>query len=333
VIRSQLTKITLFAALAVLALANAAALTSASGSTVATIPRDPLSSEPFYIQKGTDAVLAAGTYRAKGATSDAALMERIAAEPQALWLTTSESVTWLKRTLAGARREHRLLTFVLYFIPGRDCGSYSSGGAKTASGYRAWVRRIAAQLGSTPTAAIVEPDALAELSCWDRTEQSTVYSLIRYAAKTLSAKPQTTVYLDAGNAAWQPVHTMVARLRRAGVSMVRGFSLNVSSFVNTSKSISYGTRIAKALGGKHFVVDTSRNGRGAYRYHGVLQWCNPPGRGLGLDPSADTASPLVDAYLWVKTPGESDGTCNGGPASGEWWPQYALGLAKRAEQP
>jgi endoglucanase len=48
---------------------------------------------------------------------------------------------------------------------------------------------------------------------------------------------------------------------------------------------------------------------------GTLQsgnWCNPPDSGLGLRPTADTASvsPLLDAYLWVKTPGQSDGQCD-----------------------
>ena len=41
--------------------------------------------------------------------------------------------------------------------------------------------------------------------------------------------------------------------------------------------------------------------------------------------------PLADAFLWVKTPGESDGTCNGGPRAGEWWADYALELSRAAE--
>ena len=32
----------------------------------------------------------------------------------------------------------------------------------------------------------------------------------------------------------------------------------------------------------------------------------------------------LDALLWVKLPGESDGTCNGGPAAGQWWQEMAL---------
>ena len=45
-------------------------------------------------------------------------------------------------------------------------------------------------------------------------------------------------------------------------------------------------------------------------------WCNPPGSGTGILPTANTSSvsPLLDAYLWVKTPGQSDGQCD---AAGE----------------
>jgi endoglucanase len=36
--------------------------------------------------------------------------------------------------------------------------------------------------------------------------------------------------------------------------------------------------------------------------------------------------------LWVKPPGESDGYCQGGPAPGEFWLEYALGLVKNRRQ-
>jgi endoglucanase len=37
----------------------------------------------------------------------------------------------------------------------------------------------------------------------------------------------------------------------------------------------------------------------------------------------------VDAYLWVKQPGASDGTCRAGaPPAGHWWPEYALQLVR-----
>ncbi|MFI2791482.1 glycoside hydrolase family 6 protein, partial [Kitasatospora sp. NPDC018614] len=48
-------------------------------------------------------------------------------------------------------------------------------------------------------------------------------------------------------------------------------------------------------------------------------------------PTTRTADPLVDAYLWIKRPGESDGTCKGGPKAGQWWETYALELARDDE--
>ena len=123
---------------------------------------------------------------------------------------------------------------------------------------------------------------------------------------------------------------MARRLRSAGVGHVRGFALNVSNFMSNRSSKRYGRALARALGGSHFVIDTSRNGRGPRWANGAPQLCNPPGRGLGRYPTAHTGSRSVDAYLWVKTPGESDGRCHGDPSAGSWWPRYALGLAARA---
>lgn len=42
----------------------------------------------------------------------------------------------------------------------------------------------------------------------------------------------------------------------------------------------------------------------------------------------DTGNTFIDAFLWVKPPGESDGTCNGGPPAGKFWLDYALGLIR-----
>jgi endoglucanase len=99
----------------------------------------------------------------------------------------------------------------------------------------------------------------------------------------------------------------------------------------------------------HFVMDTSRNGQGPWTppsgaYSDPQDWCNPPGRGVGARPTADTENALVDAYLWVKVIGESDGSCTRGtagpgdpeygntvdPAAGAWWPEQARSLAQMA---
>jgi endoglucanase len=80
------------------------------------------------------------------------------------------------------------------------------------------------------------------------------------------------------------------------------------------------------------VIDTGRNGVGRLveSERPVDLWCNVPGRALGPPPTGRTGVPRVDAFLWIKRPGESDGSCNGGPSAGTWWPDYALELARRA---
>lgn len=94
----------------------------------------------------------------------------------------------------------------------------------------------------------------------------------------------------------------------------------------------------------HFVIDTSRNGVGPWQVPSDYEdWCNPPDRGLGVAPTADTGDPLVDAYLWIKVPGESDGECLRGtagpedpargivaPPAGAWFPDMARELIENA---
>ncbi|WP_033197069.1 glycoside hydrolase family 6 protein [Agromyces italicus] len=98
----------------------------------------------------------------------------------------------------------------------------------------------------------------------------------------------------------------------------------------------------------HFVIDTSRNGRGPWAapagWPGDAEaWCNPPDRGAGARPTTTTGSPLIDAFLWIKVPGDSDGKCfrgTGGPldpirdmedpAAGQWFPEQARELIEFA---
>lgn len=151
------------------------------------------------------------------------------------------------------------------------------------------------------------------------------FALLRDAVEVLAARPQTAVYLDAGNSAWHSADVMAERLRAIGVVRARGFALNVAGNQTTAAEVAYGERVSAALGGSHFVVVTGRNGAGPGN-----TWCNPEGRAVGALPTTATGSPRVDAFLWIKQPGESDGTCNGGPTAGTWWSARARDLAVRA---
>ena len=287
--------------------------------------------------RGTD-VFAGGLYRpadttasrqatalaAAGRASDAAVARTIAARPSSVWLgdwlSAAALRTTVQRHLAAASAQGRTPVFVTYAIPGRDCGSFSAGGL-TPGAYGTWNRVLADTLRGHRAAVIVEPDALAQLSSCPGADANQRTQLIRTAVHDLAAAG-AAVYVDAGHERWTAPATMARLLRDAGVAEARGFSLNVSNSYATAGERAYGEQLRRLTGG-HFVVDVSRNGRGAT---GV--WCNSRTAGLGQDPTVVDDTTGLDALLWVKLPGESDGTCNGGPAAGQWFPAGAASLLR-----
>ncbi len=402
----------------------------------------------FFVPKPADgSIQQALKLLEKGQLRNAVLIAEMEATPQAVWLTggtSSEVISTVTQVLHEARRQHAIPTFVLYNVPGRDCGSYSAGGAQDTAAYTAWIDAVVTAIGSEKVMVLVEPDALANLpsDCGYNPAQVNIpqatanrYNQISYAVTKLETGLQTSVYLDAGNSAWHSVGDMSERLVKGGLLQAQGFFSNVSNYRLSSYEEKFGTWISKCvafgqnsadggwrlghydycasqyysplgivnpndistwtysdqwytqnLGGAspitHFVIDTSRNGQGpldasiygkapynqpaaVVQTLGNGNWCNPPGRGLGNQPSANTGVPLLDAYLWVKTPGQSDGACDaaGGvrawdysaytqpgwpkdsasqatfdplwgvsdPAAGLWFPQQALDLVQRAQ--
>ncbi len=282
---------------------------------------NPLAGAAFYGPNDN----AAGQARQweAGRPADAAIMRQMAATPVATWFGewNADPTGDVRTIISAAKAQGRLAVLVAYNVPHRDCGGHSGGGASSDQAYRSWITKFAAGVGEDKAVVILEPDALAQL-CGDANAR---YANLNYALDKLADTAAVT-YLDAGHADWLTVSEMATRLKRAGVAKARGFALNVSNFVTTAKSAEYGESLAANLPGDHgYVIDTSRNGRGA-----TNEWCNPPGRALGPKPTAKTKYRNADAYLWIKVVGESDGECNGGPAAGQWMPEYALALARSA---
>ncbi len=253
--------------------------------------------------------------------SDAAEVgiEEIASQPMAKWFGdwNSDIEVSADEYVSKVAASGALPVMVIYNIPGRDCGSYSAGGTSDAEEYLDWIQSFADGVGSREAVVILEPDAL-PLDCLHASSES----LMADAVDILKSKPGIAVYLDAGHPNWTPADEMAERLKAANIEAADGFSLNVSNFYSTAENIAYGEELSALVGAKHFIIDTGRNGNG---WNG--EWCNPSDMSLGQNPTVDTGEELVDAYLWVKPPGESDGTCNGGPSAGGWWLEYALGLA------
>lgn len=281
----------------------------------------PTAGAAFYTNPATQA--AAAAQAATGETRT--LLDKIAQTPQALWVGSWSSADQARTSLADhtsqATAAGQIALVVVYAIPGRDCGNHSAGGVAT-SEYAAWIDTVASGISGNPWI-VLEPDALAQLG--DCSGQGDRVGYLRYAAEKLTLAG-ARVYIDAGHPAWHSAAETARRLALVGFDHAVGFALNTSNYQTTAASRAYGEEVSALVGGKTFVVDTSRNGTGP---SGTL-WCNPSGRGLGERPQVVTDGTHLAGLIWAKAPGESDGACNGGPAAGQWWQDGALELARNA---
>src|SRR5690606_32710375 len=134
------------------------------------------------------------------------------------------------------------------------------------------------------------------------------------------------VYFDAAHSTWMEPAEMASRLTAADiVNSADGISTNVSNYNVTENEISYAKAVLDAVGSADLkaVIDTSRNGNGP----AGGEWCDPPGRAIGTPSTDQTGDDRIDAFLWIKLPGEADGCA--GPA-GQFDPQLAYDMATAA---
>lgn len=97
----------------------------------------------------------------------------------------------------------------------------------------------------------------------------------------------------------------------------------------------------------HFIIDQGRSGVQPTSQLQQGDWCNVINTGFGIRPTTNTGDPLVDAIVWVKPGGESDGTSDStsprydahcgyadalkpAPEAGTWFEAYFEQLLKNA---
>ena len=278
---------------------------------------------------------------------------------------------------------------VVYDLPNRDCSAESSAGELKVSEngearYRTeFIDPIAGQFKAhpdQPIAVILEPDSLANMAtnmalpkC--QAARSAYKNGIVYALKSFHL-PNVSVYLDAAHSGWLGWDDNRAKIARVfknvvneagGPHMIRGFATNTSNYTHLTNrdgavleptnpcpnELTYAKVFGETMAmygfrNHGFLIDTSRNGKGNIR-SAWGDWCNIKGAGLGERPRAEPV-PGVDAYWWVKTPGESDGSsdpngprfdpmCAGkdaaknAPQAGEWFEAYFIDLVHNAQPP
>ncbi|QFY07250.1 protein kinase [Nonomuraea phyllanthi] len=324
----------------------------------------------FYAPAEGAAARQAGLWE-KDRPEDAALMRKLAAVPHAIRLGEPEVRPKIAATLTAARQAGGVPVFLVNRLPGSDCRPRTSAAMDA---YQEWIKGIAGAIGQAGAVVILEPGALVKVpgaaNCDPRGSADQRYADLRQAVRTLESNPNTAVYLDGSHNYWPGTEIMAQRLIKSGVHEADGFFVNTAGYQPTDKNVEYGRALSacisvqRATGGQdcptdakvdpatmpHFVVDTARNGQGAWqpdkKYPDPQTWCNPPGRGVGDRPTTDTGEELADAYLWITRAGSSNGRCRRGtdgekdpvrgivlPEAGEWWPAQALERARNANPP
>ncbi|XXY54749.1 glycoside hydrolase family 6 protein [Sorangium sp. So ce269] len=231
--------------------------------------------------------------------------------------------------------------------------------------------------------AVIEPDSLPNLAtnlgkkdCTPETEKA-YREEVAHAISELNM-PHVYQYIDAAHSGWlgwpdnqtKGAQIFSDVIKAAGnPAGVRGFATNVANYTQLSYStesydqqsnpcygeFDYVDAMATALAGvglgdKHFIIDTSRNGRGNIRADWGY-WCNNIGAGMGERPKANPGGATrLDAFYWVKPPGDSDGTADKNaarydlfcgyenadqraPEAGAWFHEYFVECVKNANPP
>lgn len=205
------------------------------------------------------------------------------------------------------------------------------------------VNELAHGIDKRPAVMLLELDAIGASRCMQSTGALPYWEGdIRYEVDAMAALPHTVVYVEGGYADGNSPGFTASVLRAVDINKIRGFFTNDTHEDWTINEVHWAQRVSELVGGTHFIVNTATNGQGplvprSRVRNGNEVLCNPPGRGIGPVPTTTPTDPRTqrvfsgaDAFLWSAPPGNSSGSCNGGPPSGTFWMARALGLSSRA---
>ena len=298
---------------------------------------NPLANRPWGNYYGDGDQAWAPYQRASGETRS--VLGELVAQPRSkwfgAWIGDGAIEGKVRDYIASAQAgdPHALVQLATFRLkPWEDDACRSLPSAAQAAGYRAWTDGLARGIGDAHVAVTLQADGPFALCA---PGGSKAYSdLIRYSAQKLGSLPNAAVYIDAGAEDWLggDVEEALRLLVPAGVEYVRGFSMNNTHYNSTEREVAFGAAVVKALAArgiedKHFVVNTSSNGRPfpGYSYNGHNHFDNADlcrSRDdstcvtLGIPPTTRVADPAwgmsdeyrraaaryCDAYMWIGRP-------------------------------
>jgi hypothetical protein len=299
-------------------------------------PGNPLTDRPWGVYQGPLEHSWKAYRTASGQQRE--LLSRIALRPKATWfghwLRTDRVRKLVRDYIANSQHGDRdaLVQMAIFAIQpweGEACTRLPTAREKTA--YRAWIDEVAAGIGDSHVALVLQPDAPFALCAPHGSDA--LLDLMRYATARFTALPDTSVYIEAGAADWlrdDPAKALRI-LEPAGIRLARGFALNSTHYDSTARQIRFAADISKALDargipGKYAVINTAQNGKPfkGYEYDGPnfdhARACSDRSDSrcvtLGIPPTTDVADPAwglgaadaaaaaayVDGYLWFGRP-------------------------------
>jgi endoglucanase len=309
---------------------------------------NPLVGTKWFVDRLEPAYTQWVRWKRQGKTGDADTIWRLAREPRFRWFGRFTRPHMQKKVRGFLDRVQcdqpgAVPLMVVMRHQGRSCaGGYLAGGVAEDRRTMKWYEDFAQAIGDDRVVIAFEPDSLGTIDCLAKHRRDDRLRMLRHGVEVFSRLPNATVYLEAGASDWEPARRTASQLRAIGVGMVRGFMLNVTHHDWTRNNIRHGLEISRRVGGKHFIINTSYNGRGPLHYRKWINrskhmwrrinvWCHPGLRGLGPAPTTATSHPKVDAYMYINRPGYSAGACNGGPLPiGTWWAERGLMYANYA---
>lgn len=305
--------------------------------------QNPVAGYTWGINKGSQNPLWPTYARSTGATRS--LLGTIALRPRARWysayIPTSKIASKIHTDVKQEQHgDPRVQVWMALFRlwPHAESAYRKPMSQADMNAYKSWMRATARAIGDTRSAVVLEPDLAVAFNGW---RPSVRFQLVRYAAQLLAKLPNTTVYLDAGASDWLSVRDATSMLRSAGIRYVHGFALSITHHTSVASQIRYGHALVASLTksgvpGKHFLVDTSDNGR---PYTNTQFKAAHPGRNtndpvacsttvkracvsLGIPPTTNVAAARwklpagvrsmarreVDAYMWIGQPWMSKNT-------------------------
>src|ERR1700674_2909194 len=168
-------------------------------------------SEPLFVDPNSEAQRQIAEWR-RSRPNDAALIGKIAAQPQAIWLLDDPTLNEFHTVRAAIETAGALPVVVAYNIPNRDLGEHSHGGAVNAERYKAWISRLVDALRGLECVVVLEPDALADLDGLSRSQADARLELINHAVNTIAAHDNIRLYLDAAHPRWHAPQEMAKHL-------------------------------------------------------------------------------------------------------------------------